>query len=37
MNLNGSYKCDCPPEWTGDICQTGEGQRVNINGLENYD
>ena len=24
MNLDGSYQCQCPPEWQGDNCEIGE-------------
>ena len=23
-NTIGGYRCFCPPEWTGEICETGE-------------
>ena len=24
VNLDGSYQCQCPPEWQGDNCEIGE-------------
>lgn len=24
IDLVGGFRCECPPEWTGDLCQVGK-------------
>ena len=24
IDLVGGFRCECPPEWTGDVCQKGK-------------
>ena len=30
-NTIGGYRCFCPPEWTGDICETGKWFKILMN------
>lgn len=29
-DLVGGFRCDCPPEWTGDLCQDGLYKKKSI-------
>lgn len=28
IDLVGGFRCECPPEWTGDLCQVGKYEEI---------
>lgn len=28
IDLVGGFRCECPPEWSGDLCQVGEFTKI---------
>lgn len=28
IDLVGGFRCECPPEWTGDVCQVGKYRKI---------